>query len=148
MKVILFQDIDKLGKKFEIKNVERGYARNYLIPRNLAKVATKKIMQWAEVQREINRQKEESRLKETQDLISKINQTELRFALKVGDKGQLFEALTAVKIKTALKERGFDLLKSQIKLEKPIKAIGEFSVDIEFDHNLSSTIRIVITKDE
>ncbi|MCD5384759.1 MAG: 50S ribosomal protein L9 [Candidatus Pacebacteria bacterium] len=148
MKVILFQDIEKLGKKFEIKNVERGYARNYLIPRNLAKVATKKIMQWAEVQREINRQKEESRLKETQDLISKINQTELRFALKVGDKGQLFEALTAVKIKTALKERGFDLLKSQIKLEKPIKAIGEFSVDIEFDHNLSSTIRIVITKDE
>jgi len=148
MKVILFQDIEKLGKKFEIKNVERGYARNYLIPRNLAKVATKKIMQWAEVQREINRQKEESKLKETQALISKINQTELRFALKVGDKGQLFEALTAVKIKTALKERGFDLLKSQIKLEKPIKAIGEFSVDIEFDHNLSSTIRIVITKDE
>lgn len=148
MKVILFQDIEKLGKKFEIKNVERGYARNYLIPRNLAKVATKKIMQWAEVQRGINRQKEESRLKETQALISKINQTELSFALKVGDKGQLFEALTAVKIKTALKERGFDLLKSQIKLEKPIKAIGEFSVDIEFDHNLSSTIRIVITKDE
>ncbi len=148
MKVILLQDIDKLGKKLEVKDVEKGYARNFLIPKNLARPATKETLEWLDVQKEIMQKKQESELKEIQQIVSKIDGRELTFSMKVGDKGQLFESLTAQKIKDALKEDGFDIPKDRIQLKDPIKELGEFSVKINFEHNLESVVKIIITEDK
>ncbi len=148
MKVILLQDVDKLGKKLEVKDVEKGYARNFLIPKNLARPATKETLEWLDVQKEIAQKKQESELKETQGIVSKIDGRELTFSMKVGDKGQLFESLTAQKIKDALKEEGFDIPKDRIQLKDPIKELGEFSIKINFDHNLESVVKIIITEDK
>ena len=148
MKVILLKDVEKLGKRLEVKDVKKGYARNYLIPNDLARPATKATLEWLEIQKEIAKKKQESELKEIQALVAKMDGRELNFSMKVGDKGQLFESLTAQKIKDALKEEGFEVLKEQIQLKEPIKKLGEFSVKINFDHNLESVIKLIITEEK
>ncbi len=68
MRVILLQDVENIGKKYEIKEVKNGYARNFLIPKSLAKPATKEVLKWLEVQKEIEEKKAEDELKEIQEL--------------------------------------------------------------------------------
>ena len=147
MKVILLKDIEKLGKRLDVKDVKKGYARNYLIPNDLARPVTKEMLEWLSIQKEITQKKQEDELKKTQALVAEIDGRELSFSMKVGDKGQLFESLTAQKIKDALKEEGFEILKEQIQLKEPIKELGEFSVKINFDHNLESVIKVVIVEE-
>jgi len=147
MKVILLKDIEKLGKRLDVKDVKKGYARNYLIPNDLARPVTKEMLEWLSIQKEITQKKQEDELKKTQALVAEIDGRELSFSMKVGDKGQLFESLTAQKIKDALKEEGFEILKEQIQLKEPIKELGEFPVKINFDHNLESVIKVVIVEE-
>lgn len=148
IKVILLQDIENLGKKYEIKEVKAGYAKNFLIPRNLVKLATKKNMKWLEKKLEKEAKKAEEELKKVQELASKIDGLELVFSVKVGEKGELFERIGILKILEKLKEQGFSLKKNQILLEKPITELGEFPVKIKFDHNLEAEIKVIITKEE
>ncbi len=147
MKVILLKDVEKLGKRLEVKNVESGYARNYLIPNDLARPATKETLKWLEIQREIAKEKQGEELKKLQSLIAKIEGQEIHFSVKVGEKGQLFESITAQKIKDALEDEGFELSKDQIQLKEPIKELGEFTIKINFDHSLESFVKVIITKD-
>ncbi|OIO46952.1 MAG: 50S ribosomal protein L9 [Parcubacteria group bacterium CG1_02_39_15] len=148
MRVILLQDIDKLGKKYDVKEVSDGYARNFLIPKGLAKPATKEVMIWLETQKEIETKKAEEDLKKIQEWASAIDDREIVIAVKVGEQDQLFESINAQKISEKLKEVGFDVKKTQIELPEPIKEIGEFPVKIKFDHNLEAEIRVIITKEE
>ena len=148
MRVILLKDIENLGKKYEVKIVKAGYARNFLIPRGLAKLATAKNLKWAKKQREKEIQKAEEELKKIQQLASSVDGLELTFSVKIGKKDQLFESITRQKISEKLKEQGFQIKKTQIKLEKPIKELGEFPVKIYFDHNLEAEIRVIITEEK
>jgi large subunit ribosomal protein L9 len=148
MRVILLKDIKNLGKKYEVKEVKAGYARNFLIPKGLAKPATKKALLWLNIQKEMKEKKEEEDFKKTQELVSAVDGREVTFSVKIGKKNQLFEAITSQKISEKLKELGFNIKKSQINLEKPIKELGEFPVKIEFDHNLEAEIRIIITEEK
>lgn len=144
MKVILLEDIPKLGRKYEIKDVADGYARNYLIPRKKAKAVTKENLQWAlEKQKEAQRRAEEE-LKKAQELATQLDGFELIFHLKVGEQNQLYESLTKQKIAQKLKEEGFALKSTQIDLEEPIKELGEYPVRINLDHNLEAEIRVII----
>jgi len=147
MKVILLQDIEKVGGKFEIKEVADGYARNFLFARNLAKKATPEALEWLEMQKELLLKKAEEELKNTQDLASSLDDLEVPIAVKVGEEGQLFESINAQKIAERLKEMGKEVKKSQIKLENPLKETGEFLVKIAFEHNLEAEIRVIITEE-
>ena len=148
MQVILLQNVEKIGKRYEIKKVADGYARNFLIPKGLAKPATEAAVKWAELQREIEAKKSEEDLKEAQQTASKLDGFELNMQVKVGEEGQLFESITAQKISEGLKEAGFDVKKSQIVLSDPIKEAGEFPVKIAFAHNLEVEIRVIITEEK
>ena len=148
MRVILLQDIDKVGKKYEVKEVADGYARNFLFPKGLAKPATKEALKWLEIQKEIEEKKAEEELKKIQALASRIDGQEILIPVKVGEKGQLYESVTAKKIFEILKENGFDIKKSQIVLEQPIKELGEFTVKIKFEHNLEAEIKIIIVEEK
>jgi len=149
MKVILIQDIKGLGRKYDVKNVNPGHARNFLFPSNLARPATKEALEWLEAQTDNIRKKQEEDLKKIQQTVSKIEGMEINFVLKVGDKGQLFESVNDQKIKDALeKEAGVDISKKQVKLKEAIKETGEFPVKISFDHNLEANIKIIITQEE
>jgi large subunit ribosomal protein L9 len=148
MKVILLEDVEKIGKKFEVKEVKDGYARNFLIPKGLAKPATKEALIWLETQKDIEEKKAEKSLKEIQEIASSIDDQEVVIQVKVGDQDQIFESIGAQKISEKLKEAGFDIKKSQIELAEPIKELGEFPVKIKFDHNLEAEIRVIVSKEE
>jgi|SRR3989344_3480793 len=148
MKVILLQDVESIGKKFEIKEVKDGYARNFLIPQSLAKLATKQALKWLESQKEIMEKEVEEDLKKAQEVASNIDGIEVNMPVKVGDSNELFESINVIKISEKLKSMGFDIKKSQIKLKEPIKELGEFPIKINLDHNLEVEIRVIITREE
>ena len=148
MKVILLKDVDKIGKKFEVKEVKPGYARNFLIPQGLAQLATKEAIIWLETQKEIEEKKAEDALKKFQEVASSIDDQEVIIPVKIGDEGQLFESINAQKIADKLKEAGFDIKKTQIELAEPIKDLGEYPVKIKFEHNLEAEIRVILQKKE
>ncbi len=148
MKVILLNDVEKIGKKFDVKEIKNGHARNFLIPKGLAKPATKEALEWLKVQKEIMEKKAEESLKGFQQTVSAIDGQEVIVSVKVGDEGQLFESVTAQKISDRLKEMGFDIKKSQLELESPIKEVGEFPVKVKFEHNLEAEVRVIIAEEK
>jgi large subunit ribosomal protein L9 len=148
MRVILLKDVEKIGKKFEVKEVKDGYARNFLIVKGLAKPATEEALIWLETQKEIIEKKAEEDLKKSQDVASAIDDQEVIFTVKVGDQDQLFESITSQRISEKLKEAGFDIKKSQISLAEPIKDLGEYPVKIKFEHNLEAEIKVIVNKEE
>lgn len=148
MKVILLKDVERIGKKFEVKKVKDGYARNFLIPQGLAKLATKNALIWLETQKEIGEKKAEEGLKKIQEITSAVDDQEIIISVKLGEQSQLFESITAQKISEKLKEAGFDVKKTQINLPEPIKELGEFPVKIKFEHNLEAEIKVIIIREE
>ena len=148
MRVILLQDIEKIGKKHEVKEVKNGYARNFLIAKGLAKPATKEALKWLGLQKEIETKKAEEELKKAQQIASAIDGQEIIMPVKTGEEDQLFESITAQKISEKLKELGFDVKKGQISLTEPIKELGEFPIKIKFEHNLEAEIKIIVTEEK
>jgi large subunit ribosomal protein L9 len=148
MRVILLKNVEKVGKKFEVKEVKDGFARNFLIPQGLAKPATEEALKWLETQKEIEELKAEEDLKKIQEIASAIDDQEVIIPVKVGEEDQLFESITAQKISEKLKEAGFEIKKTQIELPQPIKELGEFPIKVKFEHNLEAEIRVIVTKEE
>ena len=147
MRVIFLKDVDKIGKKYEVKEVKDGFARNFLIPKKLAKIADKQSLQWVRIQKEIIQKKSEEELKKIQDIVSAIDGHELIFHPKLGKKKQLFEAINSQKISKKLKEMGFEIKKTQIDLSSPIKGIGEFPVKVNFEHGLEAEIKVIVAEE-
>ena len=148
MKVILLKDVAGVGKKFDVKEVKSGYARNFLFPNESAKQATKEALTWLATQKEIIEKKSEEDLEKIQELATAIDGQEVLISVKLGDKEQLFESINAQKIADKLKEIGFEVKKSQIVLTEPLKEIGEFPVKIKFEHNLEAEIKVIISGEE
>ena len=148
MRVILLQDVEKLGKKYNVKEVVNGYARNYLIPKGLAIQASEKLLKWVEAQKSIEEKKAEEKLKEVSDVVSEIDGLEIEIPVKVGKEKQLFEKVNQQKISEGLKKLGFKIKKSQVELEKPLEQLGEFQVKIKFEHNLEAEIKVIITEEK
>ncbi|HPX51924.1 MAG TPA: 50S ribosomal protein L9 [Candidatus Pacearchaeota archaeon] len=144
MKVILLRDIKKLGKKFEVKEVSPGYARNLLIPNGYAILADKQSLKRLESQKNIEMKKTEERQKENEKMIKELEGKEIKIDTKIGDKGQLFETINEQKIADKLKEMGFVVEKSNIEINEPIKCQGEYLVRLKLDNNLEGKIKIII----
>ncbi|MCK4474095.1 50S ribosomal protein L9 [Candidatus Parcubacteria bacterium] len=148
MRVILLQDIENLGKKYDVKDVADGYARNFLIPGNLVKKADSKSLKLLEKQKELAAKKVEQELKKIQEIASAIDGQEIVIPVKIGEEKQLFESITPQKISEQLKELGFEIKKTQIILLEPIKEIGEYPVKIKFEHNLEAEIKVIISQEK
>jgi len=148
MKVILLQDVEKLGKKYDVKDIKDGYAKNFLMPKNLAKPATKKALKLLENQKEITEKKIEDDLKKNQGEAEKMDGLEVIIPVKIGDQGQLFEKINSQKIFEKLVEMGLAVKKNQIDLPEPIGEVGEYPAKIKFEHNLEAEIRVIICEEK
>ncbi len=148
MKIILLEDVESLGKKYEVKEVKDGYARNFLLPNKLAKAATKQALKWLSDQKEVIEKQAEEDLKKAQELASKLDGLEMTITVKTGEEDQLFESISSQKIAEELKNKGIIVKKSQVILQKPIKELGEFSVNINLDHNLEAEIKVIVLAEE
>ncbi len=133
-----------MGKKYEAKEVADGYAVNYLIPNGLAKVADAKGLRLAKEQREIATATATEELEEIGKVARKMEGLEVEVAVKVGDKGQLFEKISPQKIVARLKEMGYEIAKEQVELSQKIEEAGEFDAKIVFDHNLEAPIKVIV----
>lgn len=147
MRVILLQDIEKIGKKFDVKEVADGYARNFLLPRRLAKVVDEAALKQLEEEKEKIVKKAETELKGIQELVAQLDDQEIEMKVKVDENGKLFGSITVVKIAKALKDKGFNVSKNQIKLAQPIKEIGEYDVIFNFPHGLEAKIKVIVVEE-
>lgn len=148
MKVILIQDVENLGKQGDIKEVAKGYARNFLLPKKIAKLATKKAIEELEKDKELETKKAEKELKNIQELVSKVDGQEIEIQVKTKDAGKIYGSITPFKISQILKNKGFDVKKNQIKLSDPIKKIGGYPIIINFDHGLEAEIKLIIVEEK
>ena len=148
MRVMLLQDIKDLGKKYEVKDVKDGYARNFLIPKGLVKKADKKGLEWLAIHKEAEEKKAEEELKKFQEVASQMDGLEVVVPVKIGEQGQLFKKIDIQDIFEKLKEMGFDIKKHKIELAQPIEELGEFPVKIKFEHNLESEITVIVTEEK
>lgn len=148
MKVILLQDIPKIGKKWEVKNVSSGFARNYLIPKGLVRVATDSALEGLDIQKKENIEKAEEELAYVQELASKLDGLEIETSTKVSSKGELYSAISAQNISDTLSSMNYMIDKEQIKIEKPIKQLGDYQIPIIFKHGIEAEIKLVVIKEQ
>jgi len=143
MKVLLIKDVKGLGKAGEIKNAKDGYARNFLIPKGYAKVATPEVIkEWEKLQA-----KKEAELQAELEKINKIKEKleseKIVIKHKLGANGQLIGSVTNKEISEVLKEKGYDIDKKQIE-HKTIKALGVYNIDIKLGHGIHAKITLEI----
>lgn len=147
MKIILLKDIKNIGKKWDIKRVPSGYARNFLIPQGLAKLATMNALKSLEEKKGEIESKAIQNLEKIEDLASSLDGYELIIKEKVGEYGKLYAALSASTIVKALKEKGYKISNNILKIKEPIKEIGEYTITLEFEHNLEAEIKIIVEEE-
>ena len=143
MKVLLIKDVKGLGKAGEIKEAKDGYARNYLIPKGFAKLATPEVIKEWEKEQAEKKAKLEAELKQINEIKEKLENTTVVIKHKLGANGQLLGAVTNKEIAEKLKETGFDIDKKQIE-HTSIKAPGEYKVDIKLGHGIHAKANILV----
>ena len=143
MKIILLQDVDGLGKAGDLKEVANGYARNYLLPRQLAAGATPSLIanrkqRIAAEQRKLERQAEQSRTQ-----AERLGNVTLTFKARAGREGRLYGSITSQDIAAALREaEGITIDRRMIDLPNPIRSIGTFTVPIKVAQKLEPKITV------
>ncbi|HEY7524886.1 MAG TPA: 50S ribosomal protein L9 [Candidatus Limnocylindrales bacterium] len=144
MKVILTQDVDKLGKSGEMKAVADGYATNFLIPRKLAVPAAGgayRAWQHDIANREEKRTRERG---EAEVTANRISSTTLTMGVKVGEGGKLYGSITAKDIGDALARRGIDVDRHKIELDEPLKSLGTYKVAVKVYAGMTPEVTIVV----
>ncbi|MAV64948.1 MAG: 50S ribosomal protein L9 [Candidatus Marinimicrobia bacterium] len=146
MKVILIQDVDNLGKMGDSVNVKDGYARNFLIPRNLALFASKENKTSIDQilkQKELKYAKERSNL---EALFNVLNKLTLKFSLQAGEEGKLFGSVTSQMISDELISQNLKVDKKEIELDEPIKSVGSHKVSVNLGEDLVASIKIKVNE--
>jgi large subunit ribosomal protein L9 len=146
MKIILKDDVEKLGKCGEVVEVKDGYGRNFLIARNLAIPATKGNLKAI---REVTKQKEIKDLKKKRQeerLKIQLEKISCTAEVRVGEEDKVFGSVTAQDISELLKEKGFEIDRHKILLETPIKALGVYTVPIKVASDLVANLKVWVMK--
>jgi large subunit ribosomal protein L9 len=145
MKVMLMQDVPKLGTKFQIVEVSDGYARNYLIPRGLAQPATLALMKEVERYRQQERQKEQREIERAQALAQKLNSIVVEISVPAGEGGRLYHAVSAHEIAQRVKEQhGIEIDRDQILLDEPLRSLGVHSISVRLHRQVRATLKVNI----
>ena len=143
MKILLIKDVKGLGKAGEIKNAKDGYARNFLIPKGFAKLATDEIVKaWEEEQKQ-KAAELKAEMEEMNEIKEKLEKTKIVIKHKLGANGQLIGSVTNKEIAEKLNELGFDIDKKQIE-HTSIKALGEYNIDIKLGHGIHAKLDLVV----
>ena len=145
MKVIFLEDVKGKGKKGELKDVSDGYARNFLLPKKLAKEATTDNLNTFKLQEKAKAAQIAREKAEAQENAKKLENMQVKVIAKAGSNGRLFGAVTNKEISDALaKQHGMTIEKNKIVLSEPIKSYGAFDVKCKFGYEISGVIHVLV----
>lgn len=147
MKVILRKNFEQLGKVGDVVNVKDGYARNFLIPRQIAYQATAGNIRALEEEKKLILKKESKELEEAQLLASELEKVSITIPVKVGEEEKIFGSVTNQMIADALKDKGHDLDRRKIELTEPIKALGIYSVNIKLHPSVTAVVKTWVVRE-
>ena len=145
MKVILTQDVKKVGKKGELIEVKDGYARNALFPKGLAVEANAVNLNQRKLEQKSEDKRKQQELDDAQAIANTINDKEIKLSVKTGEGGKVFGSVTSKEIAEAIqKEFGVKVDKKKIQLKEAIKGLGGQKVSIKLHPNVSATISVLV----
>lgn len=144
MKIILLQDVPNVGKKWDVKEIKGGYARNYLLPANLAVLATVKAVKDAELKKTQEAQRKEIQENLLEKSLDSLKDFTLVIERKTNEKGHLYDAVDVKEIAGLLTEKlKSEIFPEHIKIEKPIKETGKYEIAVaKGDRQVSFEIEI------
>lgn len=144
--VILTAHIPDLGSEADVVKVRRGYARNFLIPRGMAHEVTPASLRMTNSLKARRAEREAGELNEANDLSRRLGKLKLSFLLETGEAGKAFGAITAKDIAERVKsESGQEIDRHRISLERPIKETGDFEVEVRLHHDVTATLKLVVS---
>jgi len=148
VRVILLETMEKLGKAGSVVKVADGYARNYLLPRNMAIMANKNNLKKLETIKSEAEQKELEATNALKALAQQVDGTQLIFKRKADENDHLYGSVSDIDIAHELNEKGFEVHKSMVIGEKHIKAIGTYDIEIQFASEITANIKVMVEKEE
>jgi len=149
MRLILREEVDNLGKRGQIVNVARGYARNFLLPKKLAMEITDDNLRLIDKEKKIYEAKMAKEREEAQAFAGTLSSVKLSFKRKVHGEGEeLYGSVTLSDVAEALEQKGFQIEKRRIHLAEPLKALGEFAVPVKLHPEVTVEIPVTVEKEE
>jgi len=143
LKIILLDNISNLGQKGEVKEVSAGYARNFLLPKKLAEIATLAKLKQMELEKKIKEEKDKKNLKKAKKIKERLKNIVLEFKMPAQEE-HLFGALGPKEIVEALKQKKIEIKEEQIIMDKHIKTTGEHQVSLDLGYNIKTKLNIKI----
>ncbi len=145
MKVILLEDVKKIGKKFDVKDVSDGYAKNFLFPNGLADAATPSALKELEKKKSAMEKEYHEMAKNLDEIARRINDRDLEFPVKTGPHGEVFGSVTKEMILKGMRDSG--LIRTErveIKIERPLKELGEHKVEVYLRKGITARLKIIL----
>lgn len=145
MKVILLEDVKKLGKKGDLVDVADGYARNYLLPRKLANEATKGGIKQLKQKKAALERKQQEQAEQAQQMAEKLSRLSVEIKVKAGEQGKLFGSVTSKDISDMLKKQHkLNVDRRKIIIAEPIKSLGNYEVNIKLAPEVETKLTVKI----
>ncbi len=149
LQVILLQDVKSLGRKGELKSVAEGYARNFLLPKGLASIATDANLRSLAEQKQAIKVRELKEEDEARQAAARLEGVEITIKAKSGGGGRLFGSVTAKDVADAVqKSTKIELDRRRIELPEGLKQLGRYEVPVKFQHQISATIIVNVVEGE
>ena len=148
MEVILREDIEKLGARGEVVKVAAGYARNFLLPKRLAVMATDSNKKIIEQERHAHLRKDAKLQSEAADLSKLLNGVSVTIKQKAGENDQLFGSVGTKDVADALALKNFTIDRRKVQLDDPIKQLGEYKVPVRLHQNVTAEVTVVVAKED
>jgi large subunit ribosomal protein L9 len=147
MKVILQQDVRGQGKKGQLVDVSDGYARNFLLPKKLAVIATAENLNTMKQQEKARKAQQAAEKAEAEALAKKLESLTVKVAAKAGEGGRLFGAVTAKEISECLAaQHGLNIAKAKLVLDEPIKACGGYKIKAKLGYEIVGTVNVMVVE--
>ncbi|MFC1593144.1 50S ribosomal protein L9 [Candidatus Omnitrophota bacterium] len=148
MKVVFLDDVPKIARAGEIKEVSNGYGRNFLIPKKLAVLANPSVTNMAEIHRRIKSRDEAEERGRMTDLAQQLDEVEITLKARSGLKGRLYGSITAVDIVQELESTtGLVVDKKKVQLSKAIHQLGRYKIAIKLAKNIIPNISVTVTEE-
>ncbi len=146
MEVILREEVEKLGRRGDVVKVAAGYARNFLLPKRMAVVATDSNKKIVEQEKQAHLRREAKEIGDASDLAKIMAAVEITIAQKAGENDQLFGSVTANDIAAALEKQGYAVDRRKVHLGEPIKTLGDFRAAVKLHREVTIEVPVHVVR--